>query len=215
MALDPRQTLPTKINLIMLRRALAIITRVRKILEDKREVLLLNIRVALEKYAELRRRVFNKLDKVYEEFFEVSSEHGFIYITTLSKTTPKTLTITVGERSAFGIKVPVLELDERSIKEPVSSMFFTSPHIDHLIQSMKDLLMDLIKLSELEATINRLIMELKNTQKLINSLDYYVIPTYQSAIKRIRLTLEERSREEFIRLKIKKSKFISRGQTTR
>jgi V/A-type H+-transporting ATPase subunit D len=215
MALDPRQTLPTKINLIMLRRALAIITRVRKILEDKREVLLLNIRVTLEKYAELRRRVFNKLDKVYEEFFEVSSEHGFIYINTLSKTTPKTLTITVGERSAFGIKVPVLELDERSIKEPVSSMFFTLPHIDHLIQSTKDLLMDLIKLSELEATLNRLIMELKNTQKLINSLDYYVIPTYQSAIKRIRLTLEERSREEFIRLKIMKSKFISRGQTTR
>ncbi|MGC9148015.1 MAG: V-type ATP synthase subunit D [Sulfolobales archaeon] len=212
MALDPRQTLPTKINLIMLRRALTIITKVRKILEDKREVLLLNIRVALEKYAELRRRVFDKLDKVYEEFFEVSSELGYIYINTLSKITPKTLTIIIGERSAFGIKVPVIELDERSIKEPNSSMFFTSPYIDHLIRDMKDLLMDLVKLSELEATINRLIMELKNTQKLINSLDYYVIPTYQSVIKRIRLVLEERSREEFIRLKMMKSKLISRGR---
>jgi len=212
MALDPRQTLPTKINLIMLRRAITVITKVRKILEDKREVLLLNIRIALEKYAELRKRVFEKLDKVYEEFFEVASEHGFVFINTLSKTTPKTLAIIIGERSAFGVKVPVIELDEKLIKEPINSLFLTTPHIDHLIHDLKDLLTELVKLSELEATINRLIMEIKNTQKLINSLDYYVIPTYQSVIKRIRLVLEERSREEFIRLKIMKSKLISRGR---
>jgi len=72
-------------------------------------------------------------------------------------------------------------------------------------------MIELVKLSELEATINRLLIELRNTQKLINSLDYYIIPLYQNVIKKIRLVLEERSREEFVRLKIMKSKLILRA----
>lgn len=211
MAIDPRQTLPTKINLITLRRSLAIITRVRRVLEDKREILLLNIRVALERYAELRKRVFEDLEKAYEEFFEIASELGILTIEALAKTTPKTLTFVIGERSAFAVRVPVIEIDEKSIAEAQTSFFFSSPRIDLLSSRLRDLLIELAELSELEATINRLIMELKNTQKLINSLDYYVIPTYQTVIKRIRLVLEERMREEFIRLKIMKSKLISRG----
>jgi V/A-type H+-transporting ATPase subunit D len=80
-----------------------------------------------------------------------------------------------------------------------------------LNNELKDLMIELVKLSELEATINRLLIELRNTQKLINSLDYYIIPLYQNVIKRIRLVLEERSREEFVRLKIMKSKLILRA----
>jgi V/A-type H+-transporting ATPase subunit D len=80
-----------------------------------------------------------------------------------------------------------------------------------LNNELKDLMIELVKLSELEATINRLLIELRNTQKLINSLDYYIIPLYQNVIKKIRLVLEERSREEFVRLKIMKSKLILRA----
>ena len=43
--------------------------------------------------------------------------------------------------------------------------------------------------------------ELERTQKLINALEYVIIPQYENAISFIRATLEEREREEFVRLK--------------
>ncbi|MEL9929643.1 MAG: V-type ATP synthase subunit D [Sulfolobales archaeon] len=211
MAVDPRQTLPTKINLITLRRSLSIINRVRKILEDKREVLLLNIRVSIERYTELRKKVFDELSLLYEQYFLTMAETGFMTLNSIGESTPKSFSLVVGERVAFGIRLPIIEVEEKSIPETYPSFLFATPNIDLLSKKLRSMIIDLVKLSELEASINRLIQELRNTQKLINSLDYYIIPTYQSIIKKIRLALEERSREEFIRLKIMKSKMLTRS----
>jgi V/A-type H+-transporting ATPase subunit D len=54
---------------------------------------------------------------------------------------------------------------------------------------------------ELESTIRSLVAELRKTQRLINSIDNYVLPFYNSSIKYIRQILEDRQREEFARLK--------------
>ncbi|MEM4007348.1 MAG: V-type ATP synthase subunit D, partial [Nitrososphaerota archaeon] len=60
--------------------------------------------------------------------------------------------------------------------------------------------------AEIENTIFRLAEELKKTQRLLNALEYVVIPRYEQAIKFISMTIEEREREEFVKLKhIKRS----------
>ncbi len=50
MAIDPRKVLPTKINLIRLRREYRMIKKIRDVIEEKREVLLHYIRSAAEAY---------------------------------------------------------------------------------------------------------------------------------------------------------------------
>jgi V/A-type H+-transporting ATPase subunit D len=57
------------------------------------------------------------------------------------------------------------------------------------------------KAAEYENAIFSLAKELQRTQKLLNALEYVIIPQYDSAISFIRATLEEREREEFVRLK--------------
>ena len=57
------------------------------------------------------------------------------------------------------------------------------------------------KAAEYENAIFSLAKELERTQKLINALEFVIIPQYESAIAFIRSTLEEREREEFVRLK--------------
>ncbi|MGC9187158.1 MAG: V-type ATP synthase subunit D, partial [Fervidicoccaceae archaeon] len=61
---------------------------------------------------------------------------------------------------------------------------------------------------ELENSIYRLIAELKSTQRLINSIDYAIMPDYERTIKYISLVLDERMREEFMRLKVLKEKRV-------
>ena len=42
---------------------------------------------------------------------------------------------------------------------------------------------------------------LEKTQRMINALEFIIIPQYLDSIKFIQSTLEEREREEFVRLK--------------
>ncbi len=211
MAIDPRSILPTKINLINLRKSLATITKIRKILEDKRDVLLLNIRVVSNEYAKVQRSVIEKLNRAYEMYFTALSESGFHSLYLVERTVDKTARINVGERAAFGIRVPVLSIDKSTLQDPSSTPATVPLTMVIASRILKDALEDLIKMVEAEATLNRLIEELRNTQKLINALDYVIVPNYRLAIKRIKLVLEERMREDFIRLKLMKKKLLARA----
>jgi V/A-type H+-transporting ATPase subunit D len=57
------------------------------------------------------------------------------------------------------------------------------------------------KAAEYENAIFSLAKELEKTQKLINALEFIIIPQYQDAVYFIKATLEEREREEFVRIK--------------
>src|SRR5918992_1204156 len=66
---------------------------------------------------------------------------------------------------------------------------------------IKSMLPGICKAAEYENAIFSLAKELERTQKLLNALEYVIIPQYQDAIYFIKATLEEREREEFVRLK--------------
>jgi V/A-type H+-transporting ATPase subunit D len=73
------------------------------------------------------------------------------------------------------------------------------------------------KAAEYENAIFSLAKELERTQKLINALEFVIIPQYEGAVAFIRATLEEREREEFVRLKkvkvvIEKRKVVEQQQ---
>jgi V/A-type H+-transporting ATPase subunit D len=57
------------------------------------------------------------------------------------------------------------------------------------------------KAAEYENSIFSLAKALEKTQKLLNALENVIIPQYQQRIKYILATLEEREREEFVKLK--------------
>ncbi len=211
MAIDPRSVLPTKINLINLRRSYATIRRIRRVLEDKREVLLLNIRIAIEEFTRLQTSVREKLRKAYEKYSIAVSQAGLIGLRSIESSVKKIASVIVGERAAFGIKIPVLSIDRESIQKPEYPPGTTPYSLDVSIKLLREALEEIVKLAEAEATLKRLIEELRRTQKLINAIDYLIIPNYVNAIKRIRNVLEERMREEFIRLKLMKKKLVARG----
>ena len=57
------------------------------------------------------------------------------------------------------------------------------------------------KAAELENSIFRLAGELEKTQRIINALEYIIVPGYIDSIKYITATLEAREREDFVKLK--------------
>ena len=64
----------------------------------------------------------------------------------------------------------------------------------------------MIDLARLEITISRLDTAIEKVQKRSNSLKDIIIPNYEKDEKRIQDILEERDREEFVRMKMIKNK---------
>lgn len=195
------KVLPTKINLISLRRNLRTIRTIRRLLENKREVLLLYLRASAKEYEKYYNIISEEMKKVYESSLSASVQEGLIRIKEITSSVNRELKVNISTRIAFGVKVPTISVYPETIAKPTFTLFETSPYLDETYIKMKELMPNLLKLIESEATLKSLIRELRRTQRLINSLDYFILPWYNQSIKFIRIVLEDRQREEFQRLK--------------
>jgi V/A-type H+-transporting ATPase subunit D len=201
---DSRRFLPTKINLIRLRRERASLRKIRNILVEKRNALILFIRTYLTEYEKLYQQTYKKLRESEEFFGQLALEMGYDkYIDFAQSFQPK-IKINVKTTVVFTIRTQLFIVDEKSYPEiPV----FTETPVLALkaISTWREAFKEYLKVIELEQTIRRLLEELKETQRLINALDNVVLPTLDRAISFIKMILDERAREEFIR-----AKFIKR-----
>lgn len=209
MAFDPRRIPPTKINLIRLRREYAVIKKIRRVLEEKREVLLLYIRSTIGAYEEAYREAMVRLNEAYEDYYRAISKYGYAFTEKYADSVEPSLSIEFSERALFAIKVPVISIMEESIPRTLLPPSGQSELVTFR-QKILEALPYLMKAIQSEITLRRLIAELKNTQRLINAVDHAIIPFYERSIKFIKVILEERMREEFVRLKTLKRKLEKR-----
>ncbi len=119
-------------------------------------------------------------------------------------TTPSQVDETPNVRTIVDVKVPTLQIKEKPI-ELTYGFADTSSSLDIATQKMRQVLPQICRAAEAENAIFALAKELEKTQRLINALEYIIIPSYKDSIKFITSTLEEREREDFVKLKHVKS----------
>ncbi|BEP17157.1 V-type ATP synthase subunit D [Pyrofollis japonicus] len=200
-----QRVLPTKINLIRLRRELATMKRIRKVIEEKRDVILLYIRQLAVEYKKAYEEAAKQLMDAYQDFFRaLVSSGGLENMRPIIEAIPSSLEIVQGTRILFAVKAPTFELVKESMPgAPVTATRLT-PDLLRARDRLVSVLSSFLKVVGTEAAIRRLLQELKDTQRLLNALDYSIIPGYEQSIKYIKLVLDDRMREEVIRLKTMK-----------
>lgn len=211
MAIDPRKVLPTKINLIRLRREEKMLRKIRGVMEEKREVLLHYIKSAGEEYNKYQGEVFRDIYKLFAYYYQGLAEEGEARARAYTQAVPDSLRVKVDTRVLFAVKTPTFQVIEDSMPGnpyPLDA----SPRLRESRVMLARLLPSILKLAEYEEMLRRLIEELKETQRLVNAMDYVILPSYQSAIKFIKSVLDERMREDFVRLKMLKRKLEEREE---
>jgi V/A-type H+-transporting ATPase subunit D len=66
---------------------------------------------------------------------------------------------------------------------------------------MTEAVKNVVELSAAEAAIRRLAEAISATKRRVNSLENIVVPRIENTIRYIEMSLQERSREDFFRLK--------------
>lgn len=213
LAVDPRRTLPTKINLIRLKRDLAMIRRVRRVMEEKREVLLHYIRSTAEDYDKYQNEVFGNIVGLFTSYYRGVASEGLLKVNEYAESVQESFKIKTGIRVLFSVKTPIFSPILESLANPAFQPG-SSPDLIESYIKLKEILPSILNLAMYEETILRLIDELKDTQRLINALDYVILPSYEKTIKYITSVLDERMREDFVRLKMLKRKRVQAEEKT-
>jgi V/A-type H+-transporting ATPase subunit D len=192
--------LPTKIELIRTRRRLQTAVRVKKVLDDKREVLLKRLDEIIQQAAAARGEISQPLSDAYVALYDAYLKLGPLRLEGIAANTPQMAESEVTVRRIVGVDVPSIKLSEKEVGMTYG-FADTNVAVDRASRQMRKVLPSIFRAAEFENAIFRLAKELEKTQRLLNALEYMIIPRYESSIRYIQQTLEEREREEFTRLK--------------
>jgi V/A-type H+/Na+-transporting ATPase subunit D len=194
------RVLPTKIELIKTRRSLQTARRVYRVLDDKREVLLKRLDEMIQKAGTAREEIWQPISDAYLALYDAYLKLGPLRLEGTAANTPTIVEVDVVVKRIVDVDVPSVQLTEKNV-----SMTYgfadSSVSVDKASRLTRKTLASIFKAAEFENAIFRLASELEKTQRLINALEYLIIPRYESSIRYIQATLEEREREEFVRLK--------------
>ncbi|MEM4590561.1 MAG: V-type ATP synthase subunit D [Nitrososphaerota archaeon] len=195
-----RGYLRTRLELIRLRRSVRTAQRVYRILEDKRDVLIRRLSELVSEAQEMRSRVLANLSESYRHLLQAYLELGPERIESISSSAPVSLQIKLNTFSMMGISLVSIEA---SIKEtgPLYGFGDTSINLDEASRKIRNVIVDICKAAAAESNIFRVANELRRTQRLLNALEYIIIPRYEEAIKTISMALEESDRDYFVKLK--------------
>ncbi|MEE9564019.1 MAG: V-type ATP synthase subunit D [Nitrosopumilaceae archaeon] len=200
----------TKIELLKYKRSSQVASMVRKILDDKRKVLLKNIEEMITEATKARGGIWEPLQDVYKSVNDAYLSLGTSTVESVAESAPAVMQVDVTVKRVVDVKIPALNVTEKDTTSMPYGLADTNSAIDRAAKQIKEALPKICKAAEYENAIFSLAKALEKTQKLLNALENVIIPQYQQRIKFILATLEEREREEFAKLKKVKAKMEMR-----
>jgi len=191
---------PTKIELIKLRRRLVLASKIRKILKDRLSILVMEFLQLARETVEAKRELVDQFTEAYKALSIASGYHGYLALEKELVATEKDLEIVTGSRNVAGARVPSFEL--RGAEQAAGySLIDTSSWLDQTAEKAQKCLEAIVALAELQSTLEILGKEINRTKRIVNALEYLVIPNLEATIRFLYMKFEERDREEKARLK--------------
>jgi len=201
----PRQvinvTRPTKIELIKLRRRLVLATRIQKIIKDRVSILILEFLQIARQTVEAKQKLLDDFSQTYKALSIAAGYHGYIALEKELMATERDLGIASGLRNVGGVRIPAFELKEAERGVRGYSLTDTSSWLDQTAELSERCLETIVELAELQRSLELLGKEINRTKRILNALEYLIIPGLRVTIKYLYMKFEERDREEKSRLK--------------
>lgn len=192
----------TQSNLLRLKEELEIAREGHDLLDEKREVMVMELMDNIHRFKELEDEITEKLRESYSSLEKAWVTMGKDKIEEYSEG-EKEYSLDTRMRSVMGVSVPEFLIDTPEV-EPEASMDGTDKNFDEALINFRNILETLVNWAAREALIWRLGSEINRTQKRVNALENISIPDYEKKIKKIEESLEEEEREEFFRRKMLK-----------
>ena len=200
---------PTKSNYRTLKEDLVLAKEGHGLLEQKREVLVVNLTNLVTQIRETRTKLDEKLFQSFQQLSLVRLESGSVILDLMINSVAQDYEVDVLSHSVMGVVAPKLFFIEKKSKNKSAvpmGISGSSPNFDKLLQITQEIKPLMAEVAYLESTAWKLVTEIKKTQRRINALENFVIPDTQDTMKFIKEILEEKDRETLFQIKRIKDK---------
>ena len=194
---------PTKGSLMAIQKSLSLSTLGFELLDRKRNILIREMMLLIDKVKSLRGEISSTYREAYEALQEANVTLGMVQETAMAVPVDDGVTITY--RSVMGVEIPNVRLAESEIRM-CYGLDRTNSRLDYAYVCFQKAKRVTALLAEVENSVYRLANAIRKTQRRANALENIVIPRYEETAKFITDALEEKEREEFSRLKVIKAK---------
>ena len=191
---------PTKSNLLKMNEQLAVSQGGYDLLEQKREMLVMELMHMVEQVKLLEREIEKVIDQAYPALKKMLIAAGGDHVEQMSSAIQYDFTIQEKSVTIGGMKFRSIDV-ELPKRQLFYSFLGTLPESDKVMADFFKLLTLLTQMASIRTIVWRLAGEVKKTQRRVNALDKMVIPQTKDTKKYIESVLEERERENIFVLK--------------
>lgn len=200
---------PTKSSLFQVKADLAIAREGFELLEQKREILVMELMRMVEQVKLLERDLDKRVATAYASLKRMIVSVGRQSSTEISAGIRFPWAVREKQGRLMGIPLPTVEIDVPRLELKYSFMG-TYGSCDRTMVEFFELLRLVARLAEIRTMVWRLAREVRRTQRRVNALEKVVIPDVLETKGFIEGVLEEREREVFFVQKILKARLGER-----
>lgn len=192
---------PTRMELKKLKARLATAKRGHKLLKDKTDEMVRRFSAIIKENKRLRDKVEQAISASLSQF-AVARSYMSAKDVALSFAMPSTsLELQCSTYSIMSLNVPRLSLKENKSGEKYPYTFVeTTSEADYSVELLSGALYDLVRLAEVEKTVQMLADDIEKSKRRVNALEHVMIPNLEETIKYITMKLEENDRSSRVRL---------------
>jgi V/A-type H+-transporting ATPase subunit D len=184
---------PNRMELLKLRRRVAVAIRGHKLLKDKLDELFKRFFDMARENRSLRREVEEQLTRTYKYFAMARSEVTTQEVVEALSFPRASLEVEVEWDNLMGVKVPSFKVISEG-DYVCYGLAGTPASFDEVIEDYAELLPRMLQLAEMEAAVRQMAIEIEKTRRRVNALEYVLIPSLQDTIKYITMKLDEMER---------------------
>lgn len=192
---------PTRMELRRLKTRLKTATRGHKLLKDKSDEMIRQFMVYVRENKRLREEIEAELSSALKGFTLARAVSSNAVIEEAVMMPATKAEISLSSDNVMSVEVPSISVVEHEGQDKYPYSFDTvTSELDASIGTLSTLLVELVKLAEVEKTCNMLADEIEKNRRRVNALEYVMIPQIEETIKYINMKLDENERASTIRL---------------
>lgn len=184
---------PNRMELLKLKRRLAVAKRGHKLLKDKLDELMKRFMSQVRQTRDMREDVERKLNETYRVFGVARSEVTTQEVEEAVSFNDEELLVGISTINMMSVKVPEFEI-HKTDDYAVYGLAMTPAAFDEAIAEFNEIIVDMIRLSEIEESVKLLAMEIEKTRRRVNALEHVLIPSLEETITYITMKLDELER---------------------
>ena len=194
---------PTRMELTNQKKKLTMAVKGHRLLKDKRDELMREFLDLVRENMVLRQKVEAGIRRANTNFVVAKAGMSEEVLRSSLMAPKQEVSLKGGVRNVMSVDIPVFDYETRT-PDPNDiysyGFAFTSSDLDGAVESLNEVLPDMLKLAETEKACQLMASEIEKTRRRVNALEHVIIPEARANIKYISMKLDENERSTQIRL---------------